>query len=117
MSVRIPGKANAAAQHFQTAAVILGYDLGLFKTLSNAQSPSSVDDLALASGAEPALLGEQPSGKMTHLGLPLSLDPLGRILRYLASVGIVDETSRHHFAANHATKTLAEDVSEAGLKH
>ncbi|KAG6355033.1 hypothetical protein INS49_004114 [Diaporthe citri] len=82
--------------HFQTAAVILGYDLSVFRNLCKSES-SNVEELARESGAEPALLG--------------------RILRYLASVGLVDEVSKDVFAANHATRTLSEEVSEAGLKH
>lgn len=48
-------------QHFQTAAIILGYDLDLFRKLSKSQTPLTVDELAATSGAEPALLGEYPS--------------------------------------------------------
>lgn len=44
-------------QHFQTTAVILGYDLGVYRNLCKSES-LNVEELARESGAEPALLGE-----------------------------------------------------------
>lgn len=44
-------------QHFQTTAVILGYDLGVYRNLCKSET-TNVEELARESGAEPALLGE-----------------------------------------------------------
>lgn len=54
-------------QHFQTAAVILAYDLDIFRNLCKSES-SNVEELARVSGAEPALLGEF---RPTTTALPL----------------------------------------------
>jgi hypothetical protein len=43
--------------------------------------------------------------------------PLDRILRYLATIGAVDEISQGQYAANNITQNLAEKVTEAGLSH
>jgi len=64
-----------------------GCDLGIFTTLAASETPVSVEQLAAPHGAEHILLS--------------------RILKYLASIRMIKETSRDHFAANNATKALA----------
>ena len=70
--------------------VRIGCDLGLFRLLSESDKPLSVDELAETTGAAPSLLR--------------------RLLRYLASMREVAETSKDHFMANQATKSLAKPI-------
>ncbi|KAI1878223.1 hypothetical protein JX265_002592 [Neoarthrinium moseri] len=88
---------RVGSQHLDSAATVIGIDLGLFVLLVEAESPLTVDELAQKTKAEEALLG--------------------RLLRYLTSIGMVDEVSRDQFKANLATKNMTAKVSEAGLRH
>ncbi|RYP66868.1 hypothetical protein DL769_005900 [Monosporascus sp. CRB-8-3] len=83
--------------HLETAAVVIGLDLRLFILLAESGSPLTVDELAQKTGAEKLLLG--------------------RLLRYLAAIGMVDEVAKDQFTANHATKNMTAKVSEAGIRH
>ncbi|KAI1323783.1 S-adenosyl-L-methionine-dependent methyltransferase [Xylariaceae sp. FL0255] len=83
--------------HLQTAAVKVGFDLGLFKYLVKASNPVSVEQIALETGAEVSFLR--------------------RYLRYLASIGAVSETGKDSYSANNVTNNLSQEVTEAGISH
>ena len=72
-----------------------GYDLGIFKALVASEEPLSIEKLAENSGADPVLFG--------------------RLLRYLASIRVVAESSKDHFAANNATKSLSDPSIEGSM--
>ncbi len=73
----------------------VGLDLGVFELLSKADSPLSVDDIAKASGGDPAMLG--------------------RILRYLSSHSVIEETSVDHFTANNVTRNLTDPAAHGAV--
>ncbi|KAI9685455.1 MAG: hypothetical protein M1822_004586 [Bathelium mastoideum] len=77
----------------QTACVKIGFDLGLFKYLTESHGPVAVDVLSRKTGTEGELMN--------------------RILRFLAVTGAVDEVSKEKYAANHVTRNLSEKVAEA----
>ncbi|GAP90025.2 putative O-methyl transferase B [Rosellinia necatrix] len=83
--------------NLQTATVQVGFDLELFKLLCKSEAPRSTGDISAETGADTALIG--------------------RILRYLAAIGAVDERASGQFAANHVTRNLAEKVTECGVRH
>ncbi|KAI1412110.1 S-adenosyl-L-methionine-dependent methyltransferase [Hypoxylon sp. FL1857] len=85
------------AMNLQTAAVKIGFDLGLFKLFAKHGEPIGVDDMAAAVAAETPLLA--------------------RILKYLAAIGTIDEVASDRYAANHLTNNLSEKVAEAGICH
>lgn len=43
--------------------------------------------------------------------------PSGRILRYLASIGAIEEVGEDKFSANSVTRNLAHAYAEAGITH
>ncbi|KAK8087647.1 hypothetical protein PG997_002608 [Apiospora hydei] len=81
----------------QTASIRVGFDLGLFKLLAEAERPLSVDQVAQAKGTEPELI---------H-----------RIMRYLTTVGALSEVSSSQFQANNVTRNLTDNVVVSGLGH
>lgn len=92
----------------QTSIAVTGIDLGIFRALVEAAADGeksggsgkgslSLDELAAKTGADKALLT--------------------RLLRYLASVGMVDQVSKDTFKANHVSRTMTAKVSEAGIRH
>ncbi|KAK3360905.1 S-adenosyl-L-methionine-dependent methyltransferase [Lasiosphaeria ovina] len=81
----------------QTTIIEVGFNLGLFKLLVKSAGPLTVDEVAQKTGAEVLLAG--------------------RLLRYLASIGAVDEDSKRQYAANALTKNLADKVAEPGIRH
>ncbi|EKG09545.1 O-methyltransferase family 2 [Macrophomina phaseolina MS6] len=80
---------------FETVGARMAVDLGIFRALSESEQPLTVADLAQRSGAAPQLMG--------------------RILRYLASIDMIDETDKDTFTANHITKLLADPDREGGI--
>jgi len=80
---------------FQHAAVRIGADLKVFISLSQ-KSPQTTAALAAIVGGDIQLIG--------------------RILRYLASVNMIDEVAKDNFAANTVTRRLAEPDSEGGIR-
>ncbi|KAI0428314.1 S-adenosyl-L-methionine-dependent methyltransferase [Xylaria sp. FL1042] len=85
------------AMNLQTAGVKIGFDLELFKFVSDRGEPTTVYEFSLSTIVETALLG--------------------RILKYLAAIGVIDETHHDQYAANHLTKNLSKKVTEAGISH
>ncbi|CAD6565802.1 MAG: hypothetical protein ASARMPREDX12_006779 [Alectoria sarmentosa] len=83
--------------HLQTSVVRVGFDLALFESLSASETPLSVVDLAESTGAD------------RHL--------LGRLLRYLSSVGVINETREDTYTTNNVTKNLAVKGNQAGINH
>lgn len=86
-----------AGLHLQIAGARLGVDLAVFDALSRNKNPLSVVELAEQSGAAPELMG--------------------RILRYLASIGMLKETGKDEFTANNITKVLADPNYQGGVHH
>nr|ANM86610.1 putative O-methyltransferase [Cladonia uncialis subsp. uncialis]AUW30806.1 putative O-methyltransferase [Cladonia uncialis subsp. uncialis] len=83
--------------HLQTSAVRVGIDLGIFEMLSESHKPLRMVDLAESTGADPLLLG--------------------RLLRYISSVGMVTETQQDVYKANNVTTNLAVKGNQAGINH
>ncbi|RYP59527.1 hypothetical protein DL770_010174 [Monosporascus sp. CRB-9-2] len=83
--------------HLQTAAVKVGFDLGVFKYLSHAEKHITLEELVDVTKADVLLLG--------------------RFMRYLASIGAIKEVGKDRFTANDVTNNLAESVCEAGISH
>ncbi|KAI0111777.1 S-adenosyl-L-methionine-dependent methyltransferase [Daldinia grandis] len=83
--------------NLQTATVQVGMNIGLFRHLVEASRPLAVDRIAEKAKAEPQLIS--------------------RLLRYLAAIKVVEETSRGEYTANQTTHNLTEKVVEAGISH
>ncbi|KAJ8132021.1 hypothetical protein O1611_g1600 [Lasiodiplodia mahajangana] len=83
--------------NLQSAIVKVGFDISLFKLLVSSEVAVTASIIAEKTGADSVLLA--------------------RILRYLASIGVVDEVGDLEFAANHVTRNLAEKISEYGISH
>jgi demethylsterigmatocystin 6-O-methyltransferase len=74
-----------------------GFDLGLFKLLSGRKEPTSTEEIAKLNGGDPALIS--------------------RILRFLASIRVIQEVGQGIFEANKTTRHLADPGVEGGLKY
>lgn len=83
--------------HLQASAVQIGIDLKLFRYLVESTEPLSIQQISEKTGAEPQLMT--------------------RVLRFLASIGAVNENDQVQYDANHTTRNLAEPLTEAGLSH
>ncbi|KAI1379800.1 S-adenosyl-L-methionine-dependent methyltransferase [Hypoxylon crocopeplum] len=81
--------------NLQTATVQVGMNLGLFRHLVEASEPLAVDRIAEKTKAEPQLIS--------------------RLLRYLAAIQVVGETSRDEYTANQTTRNLTEKLPASGL--
>ncbi|KAI0532598.1 S-adenosyl-L-methionine-dependent methyltransferase [Xylaria digitata] len=81
----------------EITAAHIGADLGIFKILDENAQPLSVAALSSKTNASPLILS--------------------RILRHLASVGMIQEVSQDIFAANAITGTLAQPGYEGGVRH
>ncbi|KUJ08091.1 o-methyltransferase-like protein [Mollisia scopiformis] len=81
----------------QISLARVGIDLGIFEALKASEQPLGVDTLAEKNGASPELLG--------------------RILRYLASQGMIKETSKNHFTTSNLTSMLADKNYQGGIYH
>ncbi|KAG9696217.1 O-methyltransferase, partial [Aureobasidium melanogenum] len=82
---------------FPLAAVRIGCDLELFDVLTKSGKPTSVNELASSTGVQPKLMA--------------------RLLRYMASVRLVEEVDTKTFAANSITKTFAIPGFAGGVYH
>jgi len=88
------------------AVARIAEDLSIFQILTeSSEQPLDVATLATKTGAAPVLLGKLSFSRTYILS---DLEILGRILRYLSSVGLIRETGPHTFTANAQTKTLAQ---------
>ena len=75
----------------------VGFDLNIFKTLSESSEPVSVEQIAKPFDADPILIS--------------------RIVRYLGANGLIEETSQDHYIGNSQTKLLADPVVQGALYH
>lgn len=103
--------------HIQLKAAEVAQDLKLFKILAESTNPLTVDELSTKTGVEVSLL--RKSGQIyspNEWTRTLKSSP-GRILRYLASVDQIQETSQDTFAANSTTKTLARPEYGGFINH
>ncbi|GJD03197.1 hypothetical protein ColKHC_12022 [Colletotrichum higginsianum] len=84
-----------SGSHLHLACLRLGADISLFKTLSESEKPLSVD----------------------HLGKQLGIAPdlLERVLRFLASVGTVKQTSRDTYAPDKISHAMASLGLDSGV--
>ncbi|KAL2050995.1 hypothetical protein ABVK25_008741 [Lepraria finkii] len=83
--------------HLQISSVRVGCDLKLFNLLAASDSSLSLDQLHKQTGAAPIFLG--------------------RLCRYLASVGMIKEVGKDKFAATNVTKALSIPGNQAGVYH
>ncbi|KIM98593.1 hypothetical protein OIDMADRAFT_43492 [Oidiodendron maius Zn] len=83
--------------YMQVAVVRIGCDLQLFNMLVENPNPMTIDSLSQKTGAAPTLLG--------------------RILRYLASIGCIKETDQDTFTKNNVTEALAIPGFQGGIYH
>ncbi|RAL03139.1 S-adenosyl-L-methionine-dependent methyltransferase [Aspergillus ibericus CBS 121593] len=83
--------------HLQPALVRVGLDLKLFNILSESKEPLTTEQLVAKTNAAPILLG--------------------RILRYLASVGTIRETGINTFTANNITHSLTIPGIQSAIYH
>ncbi|TEY71677.1 hypothetical protein BOTCAL_0088g00090 [Botryotinia calthae] len=86
-----------AGLQLQITAARIGVDLGIFDAIQESKDPISVEALVLKTNAAPKLLG--------------------RILRYLESVGQIKETSKDHFSSSSTTPFLADKNYQGGIHH
>ena len=83
--------------HLQIAGVRTGIDFKLFNQLAANDRPLPLDQLIQTTGADPIFLG--------------------RLLRYLSSIGMIKDTGKDSFTANNVTKALAYPGNQAGFRH
>ncbi|KAI9687107.1 MAG: hypothetical protein M1822_002518 [Bathelium mastoideum] len=83
-------------QLWETAAIKIGVNLGVFHLLKDSPQPKSTAELAKSTGADPLLLG--------------------RILRILGAYGAVEEIDVDLWAATIVSDTFAEPKNEAALE-
>ncbi|KAI3396486.1 hypothetical protein diail_12106 [Diaporthe ilicicola] len=86
-----------SGMHLEITAARIAQDLDIFQTLAEAKSPMTAKELAAKKGASPMLVG--------------------RILRYLASVGMIQENGPDAFTASEVTMTLAQPGYRGGVYH
>ncbi|KAH8433916.1 uncharacterized protein LDX57_011552 [Aspergillus melleus] len=83
--------------NLQLAALRVGVNLKLFSSLEGGQAPLTVAQLSEKTGADSVFLG--------------------RLLRYLASFGAIQETGKDAFTANNITKTFSQSGFQAAICH
>ncbi|TGO38262.1 hypothetical protein BHYA_0078g00140 [Botrytis hyacinthi] len=83
--------------HLVIAITRTAVDLKLLNILGDSDGPQRLQDLAVRTGADPALLG--------------------RILRMLSSLGMTKETGDDQFASSPTSKNLSIAEIQAGLYH
>lgn len=111
----VQGVDCCSSQNLQTATIRIGFDLGLFKLLSEAGGPITVEEVAQKTVSERALIR---TSRVPRFNRTLTEFPrLDRILRYLGAIGAVTETSATQYSANNVTRNLTEKAVEAGLGH
>ena len=89
--------ARISYSHLQIAGVRTGVDIKLFDQLAASDTPLALDQFTQSTGADSILLG--------------------RLLRYLASVGMIKETGKDTFASINVTKALAYPGNQATIRH
>ncbi|KAB8270004.1 S-adenosyl-L-methionine-dependent methyltransferase [Aspergillus minisclerotigenes] len=102
--------------HF--AAIRTALDLNLFNDILDNAEPSTVNHLAAKHSADPLLLGKyrnSSSVHSAHCAPEILTRKTGRILRYLASLGVLKEAGRDTFTSTRYTSNLARPEIQAGL--
>ncbi|KAL9608903.1 MAG: hypothetical protein Q9167_006284 [Letrouitia subvulpina] len=99
LELETPGETIQRLVHvpLQLTVARIGVDLGLFKLLVSRQSPWNIDELVEHTKTDSILLG--------------------RLLRYLASMGMIQEIEADTFKAANITQTLSKPNMIAGIKH
>lgn len=88
----------------QTAATRIGHDLKIFEILANS-GPKTLEELQSITNAHPVTLGMSIITQIEPK--PCLLPVLGRLLRYMASVGLIREAGVNLFEANKKSRNLA----------
>ncbi|KAK2606306.1 hypothetical protein QQS21_003237 [Conoideocrella luteorostrata] len=83
--------------HVNISVARVGCDLKLYNHVADSPTPVSAQFVAEKAGADPELVA--------------------RLLRYLASIGTLDEAGAGLFKANTQTKTLADDAWQSAIVH
>ena len=90
----------------------MGIDLKVFDLLSNSEKPLSLDEISRDANADIVLMGKTRT-KTTILEAHFTL---GRLMRYLSSVGMLKEAAVNTFAATNITQVLANPGQQAGVR-
>lgn len=109
---------NIVEQHLQTAAVRMGFDLGLFKLLSVTNDSWTVFALSQKTGVDELLMSKPMSlfYNKPHIHMVM-LKCVGRYMRYLGGIRAVEEIGQDEYIANHTTRNLSQKVAESGISH
>ena len=95
----------------------MGVNLKIFDLLVKAPHAQDLEQLASTTGADPVLLGKSIDIRL-YKHRPLVANYLvGRILRHLASAGMIKEVAKCTFSANNITRTLASEGYQSGIYH
>ncbi|CAD6440074.1 2b2ebd96-83dd-44b4-a025-da54e20bd533 [Sclerotinia trifoliorum] len=84
-------------RQLEIVMIRVGEDLGLFELPSSSANPLIIEELSQETGAAPVLLG--------------------RILRYLASMKLINKTGKYQYTSTKITRTLAVSGNKAGIYH
>ena len=90
----------------------MGINLKVFDLLSKSGKPLSLFEISRETNADIVLTGERKQNTgffRAHLAL-------GRLMRYLSSVGMLEEITVDTFAATNVTQALANPGQQAGVK-
>lgn len=101
--------------HLQIASVRIGIDLKLFDLLSASTEPLTVEQLRQKTGAAPVFLGLSKTRLERHFSILIGIT--GRMLRYLASIGMIKEVETDKFTSTNITDALAIPGNQAGVHH
>ena len=101
----------------QLAAARIGSDLKIFNILVDAKNPLTITEVAEKTGnhPDPLLLGESCSTCDTFRDAHRCR--IGRLLRYLASIGDIAESDKDVFTASNVTHALAIEGFQGGIHH
>jgi len=106
-------------QPLQATVIRIALDLGLFEILGQAgPSGKSMKELEKDTGADPAFLSLSsfPWHDISW-DVDVNLHTLARLLRHLATTGVIDQVDQVHFKATPISKALSDPVAQAGVKH
>ena len=90
----------------------MGINLKIFDLLSKSEKPLSLDEISRETNADIVLIGER---KTNTLFSEANLES-GRLMRYLSSVGMLEEITVDQFASTNVTEALANPGRQAGVR-
>ena len=93
----------------------IGIDLKIFNILADNDGSQTLAKLQQATGADTLLLRE--NGPVMSAVELTRLTRAERLLRYMASVGLIKETGVENFAANQVTRNLAQPGNQGAIGH